>query len=188
VTERTALYRLSDGRGRLLYVGITCNLAQRFTAHARRGWWPLVAERRVEWFDSRDDAEFAEAVAIRSEDPLFNIAGRSGHTVIERREIATFWRAQDCAAWTLERASWTPTRTVDVRFEHAAFGPYGRVMMADSLEDAIEVSRRMAYSYARSYQRLLVAKALGQKEAQIYEWPKRLPWRPDPSAPEDIAA
>ncbi|MGR6968998.1 GIY-YIG nuclease family protein [Streptomyces cynarae] len=70
----TCLYRLYDVFGRLLYVGITSNLARRWKEHRRdhQFWWYQVAERRLEWFPTRDRAWRAERQAVRAELPLHN--------------------------------------------------------------------------------------------------------------------
>lgn len=69
----TALYRLFDASGRLLYVGITFDVTARMRSHSKiQDWWPLVATRTEEWFPTRDDAEIAEERAINDEMPVFN--------------------------------------------------------------------------------------------------------------------
>lgn len=69
----TALYRLLDASGRLLYVGIGYRVSARYRSHAaEKDWWPLVASRTVEWFETREAAEVAEEAAINTEAPLFN--------------------------------------------------------------------------------------------------------------------
>lgn len=74
--RRTALYRLFDGEGRLLYVGITFNPRDRWNGHSgTKSWWKDVMRREVEWYETRSEAEGAEYAAIRSELPLYNIAG-----------------------------------------------------------------------------------------------------------------
>lgn len=71
---RTALYRFFDGEGLLLYVGITDNPKERFYQHSKtKHWWESVASQRIEWLDSRNDAEVAERTAIRGERPLWNV-------------------------------------------------------------------------------------------------------------------
>ncbi|MFC9268967.1 GntR family transcriptional regulator [Streptomyces zhihengii] len=71
--ERTALYRLFDADGRLLYIGISNNPEYRFNQHRRdKPWWPLVARNEVTWFDSLPDAAAAEKVAIKAESPAHN--------------------------------------------------------------------------------------------------------------------
>lgn len=71
--ERTALYRLHDLDGHLLYVGITDNLERRWKDHQyTKSWWKKVARKDVEWFGSRKAAADAEAAEIREKRPPFN--------------------------------------------------------------------------------------------------------------------
>ncbi|MEU1088899.1 hypothetical protein ABZ401_19045 [Streptomyces sp. NPDC005892] len=70
---RTALYRLYDEAGTLLYIGISHQPEVRFAQHSKlKSWWPAVSRKVVEWFDDRPAAAKAEADAIRAEDPEFN--------------------------------------------------------------------------------------------------------------------
>ncbi|MFE9003161.1 hypothetical protein ACFYOY_13610 [Streptomyces sp. NPDC007875] len=70
---RTALYRLYDEAGALLYIGISHQPEVRFEQHSKlKEWWPCVARREVEWFADRPAAAKAEADAVRAEDPEFN--------------------------------------------------------------------------------------------------------------------
>lgn len=70
---RTALYRVFDENGRLLYIGIAGNPDARFGQHSStKIWWKDVAERKVEWHATREDAEAAERVAIQDERPIWN--------------------------------------------------------------------------------------------------------------------
>ncbi|MFF7585865.1 hypothetical protein ACFZCK_00040 [Kitasatospora purpeofusca] len=74
--RRTALYRLFDAVGVLLYVGITADLGRRFTKHRNeKPWWRDVAEKKIEWLNSRPEAEAAEAFAIVAEYPVHNKNG-----------------------------------------------------------------------------------------------------------------
>jgi prevent-host-death family protein len=71
--RRTALYRLYDKTGTLLYIGISHQPEVRFEQHAdQKEWWPLVDRREIAWFDDRPSAALAEAAAIRAEDPEHN--------------------------------------------------------------------------------------------------------------------
>ncbi|MFI7009999.1 GIY-YIG nuclease family protein [Streptomyces sp. NPDC050145] len=73
--ERTALYRLYDSAGALLYVGITHDPVARWGSHAAtKSWWGDVQRRVLEWHDDRDRAEVAEVEAIRAELPRHNVA------------------------------------------------------------------------------------------------------------------
>lgn len=74
--ERTALYRLYDAEGRLMYIGISANPGERLKAHrynlGRQEWARLVARQAIEWHPSRSAALEAEEVAIRRERPPHN--------------------------------------------------------------------------------------------------------------------
>ncbi|MEU0818899.1 GIY-YIG nuclease family protein [Streptomyces mirabilis] len=73
MAERTALYRLYDAAGRLLYVGITDNPERRWRQHARdKAWWSDVEDRSCEWFDTRGQAERHEREVVQNESPLHN--------------------------------------------------------------------------------------------------------------------
>lgn len=74
----TALYRLFDADGKLLYVGIADDPHRRWVQHARdKAWWPEVTKKTADWFDSRSEAGEAEIKAIREELPLHNLMYRS---------------------------------------------------------------------------------------------------------------
>ncbi|MGW7283988.1 GIY-YIG nuclease family protein [Streptomyces sp. NPDC054847] len=71
--QRTAVYRLYDEDGVLLYVGITYDVPERWRHHRRhKPWWPQVAHERLVWYDTRPEAEAAETHAIVAEEPLHN--------------------------------------------------------------------------------------------------------------------
>lgn len=73
--ERTALYRLYDTDGQLLYVGITNNVKKRWRAHEKdKAWWSEVTHKTIEWFETRKSAERVEKVEIEEEEPLYNRA------------------------------------------------------------------------------------------------------------------
>lgn len=74
-SQRTAIYRLFDDSGRLLYVGIGRNPMARWAAHAERSWWPSVSRFAVEWHATRKMAADEERRALRSESPVHNIQG-----------------------------------------------------------------------------------------------------------------
>lgn len=74
-SERTALYRLYDAEGRLLYVGISWQPDERLQDHrlgAHKEWTQLVARRTLAWFDTRIEAAAEEITAIKREKPLYN--------------------------------------------------------------------------------------------------------------------
>lgn len=76
---RTALYRLRDVDGALLYVGISQNLDIRWTNHAyTQPWWHMVHAKEITWFETRAEAAEAERQAVRSENPRFDATHRCG--------------------------------------------------------------------------------------------------------------
>jgi predicted GIY-YIG superfamily endonuclease len=69
----TALYRLYDSAGELLYIGVTSNPQVRWGQHkSEKPWWPQVARKTLEWLPTRDEALDAEPRAIVSERPRYN--------------------------------------------------------------------------------------------------------------------
>lgn len=71
---RTAVYRLFDADGALLYVGMSRDPERRFKDHRReKDWWEEVDGISIEWFASRYKASLAEAHAIGTEGPLYNV-------------------------------------------------------------------------------------------------------------------
>ena len=71
--ERTALYRVRNTVGDLLYVGISERPEYRWFAHRRQHeWWAEVTQYSLEWHESRDSALKAEEEAIRTERPRHN--------------------------------------------------------------------------------------------------------------------
>lgn len=74
--QPTAVYRFFDVSGRLLYVGIAYDPAERWKDHARRTkWWKDAADNTIDWYDTRGEAERAERTALRYERPVYNKAG-----------------------------------------------------------------------------------------------------------------
>ncbi len=70
----TAVYRLTAEAGDLLYVGITDSPERRWKDHAKdKPWWPQVASRSIRWYPTRGLALAAEADAIRTEQPRYNV-------------------------------------------------------------------------------------------------------------------
>lgn len=72
----TALYRFFNADEELLYVGVADDPEERWKAHRTRTWWPQVVRKSVEWFPCRSDALTAELIAIRTEGPIHNDAGK----------------------------------------------------------------------------------------------------------------
>lgn len=71
---KTALYRLFDADGALLYIGIANDPKTRWSSHAgEKRWWGDVARKTLEWFATREEAESAEVAAIVGERPQYNV-------------------------------------------------------------------------------------------------------------------
>ena len=70
----SVVYRAYAANGDLLYVGVTCEPAQRFRLHEFQSpFWILVDRVEIsQAFMDRDDAEDAERKAIRDGQPLWN--------------------------------------------------------------------------------------------------------------------
>lgn len=84
---RTAVYRLFNSDGVLLYVGVARKPPERMRFHQQfKKWWPEVSGTTEEWFDNRALALGAEAVAIREERPLYNIQVADEEGVIKVRK------------------------------------------------------------------------------------------------------
>jgi len=76
MSGRTALYRLYDADGHLLYVGVTDRPSVRFAQHeADKAWWPEVATKEITWRRTRQAALKAELRAIQREHPRYNKMG-----------------------------------------------------------------------------------------------------------------
>lgn len=72
MSRPTTVYRLFSG-DELLYVGIAFNLAERLRRHMRREFWRHVDYCLAYTYVDRFTAERAEATAIATERPVFNI-------------------------------------------------------------------------------------------------------------------
>ena len=87
--KRTYLYRHFDGKGNLLYVGISVNAFVRLSQHKGSGWFNSIANVTLEAFPSRDAAIKAEQAAILKEKPQHNIRHQSSSRAIEHRAPET---------------------------------------------------------------------------------------------------
>jgi predicted GIY-YIG superfamily endonuclease len=73
----TALYRFFDADGKLLYLGVSDNLAARFKWHREtQSWWGDVARKTIAWYGTRNKALAAEDYAIKTERPAHNRQGQ----------------------------------------------------------------------------------------------------------------
>jgi predicted GIY-YIG superfamily endonuclease len=116
----TALYRLYNAMGKLLYVGITGNIKARFAQHAEtKPWWPEVARKTVEWHLTRESAAEAEVKAIGLERPIHNIRDAKS----ARRELKNV-KVTGAAVFDLALAK-MPPMTLRLRLlELAGFSPH----------------------------------------------------------------
>jgi hypothetical protein len=74
---QTTLYRTYDADGRLLYVGISDGVFLRLGAHTEHSQWAAhAATITLQRYDDRQTAAAAELLAIRDEDPVWNMHGR----------------------------------------------------------------------------------------------------------------
>ncbi len=74
IADMHAVYRMFDGAGRLLYVGIT-GRARRFDEHGVKRWFPAVRRITLDWHATEAEARKAERIAIRIEGPRYNLTG-----------------------------------------------------------------------------------------------------------------
>lgn len=92
--ERTAMYRIRGEADALLYIGVSDDFGRRWKQHAKKQpWWHEMRSLSVDcWYESRPEAEAAEAAAIKAEQPKYNkthnvpvlaapSAGRPAHAV-----------------------------------------------------------------------------------------------------------
>ena len=68
------LYRHFDSDKKLLYVGISCKVLLRTFLHQNRAkWFEQISMITLEKFSSKKEAKLAEASAIMTENPIYNI-------------------------------------------------------------------------------------------------------------------
>lgn len=71
------VYRCFDSTGRLIYVGSTVDVFGRLAAHRRDAWWaPQIAKVTAKVHPGQRAALDAEVIAIRAENPRWNIQYR----------------------------------------------------------------------------------------------------------------
>jgi hypothetical protein len=68
----TAVYRLFDAEGVLLYIGASINPQGRLNYHQFRSYWPSVVRIELIWYSTRVEARAAERAAIEAEAPRLN--------------------------------------------------------------------------------------------------------------------
>lgn len=74
------LYRHFNAEGELLYVGISMSALIRLAGHKYEShWYDQIAMITIENYDTISEAKEAEKVAIRSENPKYNIQFSNGY-------------------------------------------------------------------------------------------------------------
>jgi antitoxin (DNA-binding transcriptional repressor) of toxin-antitoxin stability system len=138
--HRTALYRFFDEGGALLYVGITANVEGRFAHHEQnKEWWPQVAEKTIDWFDTRPPARAAELQAIHDERPVYNINGSpwaAGRRELEPQE-RTVGQIRSNLTEQIQRVRYTGEAVVVVDSTKAR-RPVAAIVPFDFYERALE--------------------------------------------------
>lgn len=86
--DQTALYRHYDSAGSLLYVGISVNALVRLSQHKNKSPWArLISTITIENFDTRQQAQDAEKLAIQVERPIANIVHGRDHRKMNLRMV-----------------------------------------------------------------------------------------------------
>jgi hypothetical protein len=91
--DRTALYRLYDVPGLLLYVGIAVDPGKRLQQHDSQPWAFAISRQVVEWHPTRRAAAAAETTAIHTEHPVWNTHQADRSHVKAVRKI--LWSVRD---------------------------------------------------------------------------------------------
>lgn len=112
--QRVQLYRHFDGNGVLLYVGISLSSVARLCQHRNASnWFEEIRRIEVEVFPSRRDAEAAETVAIKKENPLHNKAKRRMVGPRPRRPESGWITLRELAKlrmWSMHEVIWARRR------------------------------------------------------------------------------
>jgi hypothetical protein len=127
VTDRTALYRVYDDVGVLLYIGVSGNFGVRWQKHAAtKPWWGNVRSQTIYWYDSRDEALDAEALAIFREQPKYNIMHRS-----QARRLQAVQRRLRALPMN-QRITDRPGLMRELEEARSRFDPHGREPLRDA--------------------------------------------------------
>lgn len=88
----TDVYRAYDKDGALLYVGLTCDLANRLAQHKQSSsWFSEMARLSVQHFGTRREAARVEAQAIRDERPRYNVVTAADRRPVSLRVQGSYW-------------------------------------------------------------------------------------------------
>ena len=141
--SKTALYRFWDDDN-LLYVGISLNVFARITQHKRdKDWFQEISNITVEHFDTREKALDAEAKAINTENPKYNLAMSNGVVVSLDRE-------EEIAR--LEREVENPTMSDEFNERYAELKEKIMHLSLEKISDS-EIERK--YSFLPRYEETL---------------------------------
>lgn len=99
-TYRCALYRFYDADRALLYVGISCNLPNRWDWHrCRTTWYSTARFVAVSFYPERRDALRAESATIRAQSPAFNVLRPKTHRSRKHRTDDSQFAAPTHPPW-----------------------------------------------------------------------------------------
>lgn len=111
----TALYRIFDSEGALLYIGISVDAFRRAKQHRKdKPWGDQIAIITVEHYGSRKEANAAERRAVHAEGPRYNLHFQADNYVISE-ELRKAVRA--------EVAGWPPLTASQLSLLVNAFTP-----------------------------------------------------------------
>ena len=75
--DRHMVYKCLDTKDELLYVGVTSNIKSRMKQHRNNSFWFKDTNKIIaKIYDTRKEADLAEARIIRKNNPIYNIMGR----------------------------------------------------------------------------------------------------------------
>lgn len=78
------LYRHYNEKGELLYVGISLSAISRLAQHSVNAkWYDEICTVKIQKFKTREQAIAAEALAIKAESPIYNIARPIGSAPVD---------------------------------------------------------------------------------------------------------
>ena len=85
----TGLYHVYDGAEGLLYIGVSKHFGIRWQQHAQKQpWWNERRRMTVDFYDDREEALDAEALAIFTEQPKYNVLYRKQAQRLKRLQRA----------------------------------------------------------------------------------------------------
>lgn len=111
--RRHYLYRVFDADGSLLYVGISADPDARIESHRRsKPWWPEVASATLEEYPSGDAVAAAEALAIATEQPRYNVRPGSAVDVRIFREPGVGKPSMVKRSFFIQRETWEQAKAL----------------------------------------------------------------------------